>query len=57
MQRENRHLDAEANKKAGEDQELGLQRQVASAFRHVGHGKTVAGRSVIEKEQGDQHEN
>ena len=43
-------------RKAGKDQQLGWQRQAAPTFGHVGHRKTVAGGSIIEKEQGDQHE-
>ncbi len=56
MQRKDRHLDAEADEQAGEDQQLRRRRQVARALGHVAHGETVAGRRVVEEEQRHQHE-
>ena len=56
MQRHHRHLDAETDEEAGENQQLHRQRQTASALGHVAHRKAVAGRRVIKEEQRHQHE-
>ena len=56
MQREDRHLDTEADEQAAENQQLRTHRQSAPAFGHVGHGEAVPRGSIVEQEQRNKHE-